>query len=81
MSFTDPETAFPMQRAINVVESKRNCSVGEVGNAPWCCGGFVSSNESSVVCEESGNRSRGFFPSILVSSQRDIKKFLLNMSC
>ena len=80
MSFTDPETAFPMQRAINVVESKRNCSVGEVGNAPWCYGGFVSSNDSLVVCEVSGTEVVDFFEySGLLP--KGYKNFLLNMSC
>ncbi|CAB4017470.1 Hypothetical predicted protein, partial [Paramuricea clavata] len=30
--FTDPEAAFPLQKATNVIESKRICSIGEVVN-------------------------------------------------
>ena len=41
MSFMDPDTAFPLQRAINAVESKRNCSIGEVGNRMWDYSDFI----------------------------------------
>ncbi|XP_074607100.1 germinal-center associated nuclear protein-like isoform X2 [Acropora palmata] len=29
-SFIEPETRFPMKRALNLIESKRNCSIGEI---------------------------------------------------
>ena len=29
-SFIEPETRFPMKRALKLIESKRNCSIGEV---------------------------------------------------
>lgn len=35
-SFIEPETRFPMKRALNLIESKRNCSIGEVSPA-LCC--------------------------------------------
>ena len=35
-SFIEPETKFPMKRALNLIESKRNCSIGEVSPA-LCC--------------------------------------------
>ena len=41
MPFMDPDTAFPLQRAINAVESKRSCSIGEVGNRMWDHSDFI----------------------------------------
>lgn len=35
-SFIEPETRFPMKRALNLIESKRNCSIGEVSPALFC---------------------------------------------
>lgn len=50
-SFVEPETRFPMKRALNLIESKRNCSIGEVSPALCCQRIWDSWNLGSKLLE------------------------------